>query len=44
MCIRDRGRTLTESVERAKAYLSGALRAGLDLGRGAGPLDHAYRL
>lgn len=36
------GRTLEESVERAKCYLSGALASMLDLGRGAGPLDHAY--
>lgn len=38
------GHTLTESVESAKAYLTGALRAGLDLGHGSGPLNHMYRL
>lgn len=38
------GRPLEESVERAKAYLTGALRDGLDLGRGAGPLNHVYAL
>lgn len=38
------GRTLEESVERAKRYLSGALASMLDLGHGAGPLDHAYMI
>ena len=33
-----------ESVRRAKAYLSGALGAMLDLGQGAGPMDHAFAL
>ena len=28
-------------VARAKEYLSGALQAMLDLGRGSGPLNHA---
>lgn len=36
------GFTLEESVERAKQYISGALRQQLDLGRGSGPLDHMY--
>lgn len=38
------GFSLEESVERAKAYITGALRAGLDLGRGSGPLNHCYAL
>ena len=38
------GYQLEESVRRAKAYLTGALSAGLDLGRGSGPLDHTYRM
>jgi len=38
------GYKLEESVRRAKDYLTGALRAGLDLGSGSGPLDHTYRL
>jgi len=38
------GKTLDESIQNAKEYLSGALRAMLDLGAGAGPLDHTYRL
>ncbi|MEG2174616.1 MAG: bifunctional hydroxymethylpyrimidine kinase/phosphomethylpyrimidine kinase [Oscillospiraceae bacterium] len=36
------GYPLDESIKRAKAYLTGALRAGLDLGKGSGPLDHTY--
>lgn len=36
------GRGVEESVRRAKAYVTGALRAGLDLGRGSGPLDHGW--
>lgn len=36
-------RTLQESVEQAKAYISGALRQQMNLGRGNGPLDHMYK-
>ncbi len=32
--------SLTESIRRAKAYLGEALRGGLYLGAGSGPLDH----
>lgn len=35
--------SLPESVGRAKEYITGALKAGLDLGRGSGPLNHMYR-
>lgn len=38
------GRPLEESVADAKTYLTGALAAMLDLGRGAGPLDHTWRM
>ena len=38
------GLPLAKSVENAKAYVSGALAAGLNLGRGSGPLDHCYWL
>lgn len=38
------GYTLDQSIERAKAYLTGALAAMLDLGHGAGPLNHIYQL
>lgn len=39
-----KGYALTESVARAKDYLSGALAAQLDLGAGSGPLNHLYDL
>ena len=39
-----KGYDLGESVERAKAYLSGALAAQLDLGKGSGPMDHMFDL
>ena len=39
-----RGMTLDTAVERAKAYISGALAAGLDLGAGSGPLAHGFDL
>jgi hydroxymethylpyrimidine/phosphomethylpyrimidine kinase len=39
-----KGFDLVSSVERAKAYISGALSAMLDLGKGSGPMDHAFNL
>ena len=39
-----KGYDLDGAVERAKAYLSGALGAMLDLGKGRGPLDHLFGL
>ncbi len=36
------GYNLTESIHRAKEYLSGALSAMLNLGKGSGPLNHMY--
>lgn len=39
-----KGFTLEESVERAKDYISGALGAMLDLGKGSGPMDHGFDL
>lgn len=39
-----RGFSMEESIRRAKAYISGALRAGLDLGKGSGPMDHGYAI
>lgn len=38
------GYGMADSVKRAKEYISGALRAGLNLGRGSGPLDHMFWL
>ena len=39
-----KGLELDTAVERAKAYISGALGAMLDLGRGSGPMDHMFDL
>lgn len=39
-----KGFDLDTSVERAKAYISGALSAMLDLGKGSGPMNHAFDL
>ncbi|MEA5073054.1 MAG: bifunctional hydroxymethylpyrimidine kinase/phosphomethylpyrimidine kinase [Eubacterium aggregans] len=37
------GEDLPTSIKRAKDYLTGALRAGLNLGQGSGPLDHGWQ-
>lgn len=42
-CGLAKGKTVEDSVRDAKAYLSGALASGLDLGTGSGPLDHCYQ-
>ena len=39
-----KGFDLKASVQRAKDYISGALAAMLDLGKGAGPMNHAFDL
>ena len=39
-----KGLDLEAAVREAKAYVTGALEAGLDLGKGSGPLWHNYRL
>ena len=39
-----KGFSLEESVQRAKSYLSDALAAMLDLGKGSGPLKHNFAL
>ena len=31
-------------MERAKDYISGALAAMLDLGKGSGPMDHGFAI
>lgn len=36
------GRSMEDSVHESKRYISGALKAGLDLGKGSGPLNHIY--
>ena len=37
------GETLPQAVRSAKEYLTGALAEQLDLGHGAGPMDHTWR-
>lgn len=37
-----KGMTVPRAVRRAKEYITGAIRDGLDLGKGRGPLDHGY--
>ena len=39
-----RGMDLETAVDRAKAYISGALAAMLDLGKGRGPMNHLFDL
>lgn len=39
-----KGFDLDTSVERAKSYISGALSAMLNLGKGSGPMNHAFAL
>lgn len=39
-----KGFTLAEAVRRAKDYISEALAAMLDLGKGSGPMDHGFNL
>ncbi|MGI6204088.1 MAG: bifunctional hydroxymethylpyrimidine kinase/phosphomethylpyrimidine kinase [Anaerovoracaceae bacterium] len=38
------GMDVFSAAEDAKRYITGALKAGLDLGAGSGPLDHLYCL
>lgn len=39
-----KGFNLKDSIKRAKEYISGALSAMLDLGKGAGPMAHCFNL
>ena len=41
-CNLANGYTAYESIQNAKNYISGALGAMLDLGKGSGPLNHMY--
>jgi hydroxymethylpyrimidine/phosphomethylpyrimidine kinase len=38
------GFSMEESIKNAKEYITGALMAGLDLGKGSGPLNHCYNI
>ena len=39
-----KGFDLDDSVKRVKDYISGALSAVLDLGKGSGPMDHSFAI
>lgn len=39
-----KGVSLTEAITRSKEYISGALGAMLDLGKGSGPMNHAFAI
>ena len=39
-----KGYSLKESIGNAKKYLTGALKAQLNLGKGSGPLEHTYSI
>ena len=39
-----KGFALEDAIERSKQYISDALADGLDLGKGSGPLNHAFHL
>ncbi len=39
-----KGFSLAQSVKRAKDYVSGALEAQLDFGKGSGPIKHSFNL
>ncbi|QOX63232.1 bifunctional hydroxymethylpyrimidine kinase/phosphomethylpyrimidine kinase [Anoxybacterium hadale] len=39
-----KGYDLITAIEKAKSYISGALEAMLDLGKGSGPLNHAFAI
>ncbi|MFZ7121608.1 MAG: bifunctional hydroxymethylpyrimidine kinase/phosphomethylpyrimidine kinase [Eubacteriaceae bacterium] len=38
------GLNITKSIENSKKYITGALKSGLDLGCGNGPLNHCYNI
>ena len=39
-----KGYNLKDSVKYAKKYISGALKSGLNLGKGSGPLNHCFAI
>ena len=39
-----KGLDMENSIRMAKEYISGALKSGLNLGKGSGPLNHAWKL
>jgi len=43
-CNLAKGLDIEQSVKNAKEYITGALKANLDLGKGSGPLNHCFDL
>lgn len=43
-CGLAKGLSVEQSIKEAKNYITGALKAGLDLGKGSGPLNHCFML
>lgn len=43
-CNLANGEDIKTSIQEAKRYITGAIEAGLDLGKGSGPLNHCYAL
>lgn len=43
-CNLAEGYDINKSILNAKAYITGALKAGLDLGKGRGPLNHCWNI
>ena len=43
-CNLAKGFSVKESIANAKAYITGAISAGLELGRGHGPLNHCWNI
>lgn len=41
-CNLAKGLAVPDAVEKAKKYITGAIREGLDIGHGRGPLDHGW--
>ena len=39
-----RGENLIDAIDKAKRYVTGAIRRGPAIGRGAGPMDHFYAM
>ncbi len=38
------GCTMEDAISKSKHYISGALTAGLNLGKGSGPMDHSFSI
>lgn len=43
-CNLAQGFSIIDSIRNAKEYITGAIKAGLRIGKGCGPLNHCYKL